>query len=180
MDVSSLAFFSIGEPLLPPSVMFNTGESFSDKATIFSNQLIDLYTQSLGSWAYIIIGIAAFTTMFSTTITTLDASPRAMSKTIEILTKNQYKNTYLSWILILAIGTIVIFFAFASKMGLLVKIATILSFITAPFYAIVNYLLISSKHTPKKWHPNIFLHILSCMGILFLIGFGLWYIMSIW
>ncbi|WP_299367987.1 Nramp family divalent metal transporter [Winogradskyella sp.] len=157
-------------------VMFNTGETFSNKAAIFSNQLIDLYTKSLGNWAYIIIGIAAFTTMFSTTITTLDASPRVMSKTLEILLNKTYKNGYLSWILILTIGTIIIFFAFASEMGLLIKIATILSFVTAPFYAIINYRLISSKYTPKIWRPNLALHILSWAGILFLISFSVWYL----
>ncbi|MDP5082146.1 MAG: divalent metal cation transporter [Winogradskyella sp.] len=157
-------------------VMFNTGETFSDKAGVFANQLIDLYTKSLGNWAYIIIGIAALTTMFSTTITTLDASPRAMARSLELLTKKTVEKGYLIWILVLTFGTLIIFFAFASEMGILIKIATILSFITAPFYAIVNYKLISSKHTPKHWRPSIKLHVLSWFGILFLIGFSIWYL----
>jgi Mn2+/Fe2+ NRAMP family transporter len=157
-------------------VMHDTGETFSNKAAIFSNQLIDLYTKSLGDWAYIIIGIAALTTMFTTTITTLDASPRAMSKSLELLTKKTFKKGYLLWILILTFGTVIIFFAFASEMGKLIKVATILSFMTAPFYAIINYKLISSKHTPKEWRPSLKLRVLSWLGILFLIGFSLWYI----
>ncbi|MTE26631.1 Nramp family divalent metal transporter [Winogradskyella ouciana] len=160
-------------------VMFNSGETFSDKAAVFSNQLIDLYTKSLGNWAYIIIGIAALTTMFSTTITTLDASPRAMSKSVDLLFDKPKKNGYLFWILILTTGTLFIFFAFASEMGLLIKIATILSFVTAPFYAIINYKLIASKHTPKAWRPSIYLHVLSWMGILFLIGFSIWYLTTL-
>ena len=172
-------FLGIAFVCLGYFVMFNTGESFSNKAAVFSNQLIDLYTKSLGDWAYILIGIAAFTTMFSTTITTLDASPRAMSKTLELLFKTKTKNGYLIWILVLAVGTIIIFFAFASEMGLLVKIATILSFVTAPFFAIINYKLISSKHTPEAWRPKLPLHILSWAGIIFLIGFSIWYIAMI-
>jgi len=135
-----------------------------------------MYTASLGNWTYIIIGIAAFTTMFSTTLTTLDASPRAMHRTNQLLFKNQFKRGYLFWILTLAIGTIVIFFVFASEMGLLIRIATILSFLTAPFYAIINYKLISSKHTPKSAQPSLKMHILSWLGILFLIGFSIWYL----
>ena len=157
-------------------VMYDTGETFSNKATVFSNQLIDLYTKSLGNWAYVLIGIAALTTMFSTTITTLDASPRAMSKSLELITKKTFRKGYLLWILILTFGTLIIFFVFASEMGKLIKIATILSFITAPFYAIVNYKLISSTHTPKEWRPSLKLHILSLLGILFLIGFSVWYL----
>jgi len=160
-------------------VMFHSGETFSGSAGLFSNQLIEMYTKSLGNWAYVIIGIAAFTTMFSTTLTTLDASPRAMHKTTQLLFKKSFSKGYLFWILTLLIGTVLIFFAFASEMGLLVKIATILSFLTAPFYAIINYKLISSKHTPERWRPSLSLHILSWLGILFLIGFSVWYIMML-
>ncbi len=158
-------------------VMYNSGETFSSSAGLFSNQLIEMYTKSLGNWAYVIIGIAAFTTMFSTTLTTLDASPRAMHRTTQLLFKKSFNKGYLFWILTLLIGTVLIFFAFASEMGLLVKIATILSFLTAPFYAIINYKLISSKHTPETSRPSLSLHILSWTGILFLIGFSVWYIL---
>lgn len=165
--------------LLGCLVMFGTAETFSNSAGSFSAQLIDMYTTSLGDWAYILIGIAAFTTMFSTTLTCLDASPRAMDRTSELLFNKNYKRGYLVWILLLAAGTICIFFFFASEMGLLVKIATILSFITAPFYAIINYVLVSSKHTSKKWRPSKILHVLSWFGIIFLIGFSIWYLTTL-
>ena len=66
--------------LLGTLVMYGTGIGFSSSGGAFAQQLIALYTSSLGNGAYWIIGIAAFTTMFSTTLTTLDASPRAMAK----------------------------------------------------------------------------------------------------
>ena len=175
----STIVLGIGFVLLGTLVMFNSGESFSAAAGMFSNQLIEMYTKSLGNWAYIIIGIAAFTTMFSTTLTTLDASPRAMHKTTQLLFNNNFKKGYLFWILTLVIGTIIIFFVFASEMGLLIKIATILSFLTAPFYAIINYKLISSKHTPKDWQPTLKLHVLSWFGIIFLIGFSIWFLTTL-
>jgi Mn2+/Fe2+ NRAMP family transporter len=162
--------------LLGYLVMYSQNETFSSNGGQFANQLIDMYTSSLGSWSYVIIGIAAFTTMFSTTLTTLDASPRAMHKTSQLLFGNTFKKGYLFWILLLAVGTVIIFFVFASEMGLLVKIATILSFLTAPFYAIINYKLISSKHTPKEWRPSLKMHVLSWSGIIFLIGFCVWYL----
>ena len=90
-------------------VMNESGESFSESAGVFSNQLIEMYTMSLGNWSYYIIGIAAFSTMLSTTITTLDASPRAMSKTIQLLFNQNDKNFYFLFISILAAGTCLIF-----------------------------------------------------------------------
>ena len=160
-------------------VMFNSGETFSGSAVQFSQQLINLYTKNLGSEISIFIAAAAFTTMFSTTITTLDASPRAMTKTFDLLTSKSYKNMYWFWISFLALGTIAILVFFRSEMAVLIKIATILSFLTAPFFAIINFLLISGKHTPKKWRPSVPLKILSWIGIFFLIAFSCWFIFSL-
>ncbi len=160
-------------------VMYNSGETFSKSAIKFSSQLINLYTKNLGQGTYIVIAIAAFTTMFSTTITTLDASPRAMARSTELLFKNPPKHNYFIWLLFLGAGTLIILSYFITSMAIMVKIATIISFLTAPFYAVANYLLITSKHTPAEWHPSSGLKILSWLGIVFLIGFSLFFILSL-
>lgn len=169
-----ICFISLGA-----LVMFESGENFSSKGGVFAQQLIGLYTENIGDSMYLIIGVAAFTTMFSTTLTTLDASPRTMTRTVELLWKTKPKRIYLFWILFLSIGTLIILKFFMSEMGLLVKIATILSFLTAPFYAIINFVLISGKHTPKEWRPSLVMKILSYSGILFLVGFNIWYLMNL-
>lgn len=165
-----ICFLSLGA-----LVMYGSGETFSNQGAVFSKQLIDLYTTHLGDGAFFIIALAAFTTMFSTTLTCLDASPRAMAKTSELLGFSIFRN-YVVWLLILATGTLVVLLFFLSEMGLLVKIATVLSFLTAPFYAIINFRLITSKHTPKAWQPGASIKIVSILGITFLIGFSIWYL----
>ncbi|QIJ89428.1 hypothetical protein C7H62_1619 [Mesoflavibacter sp. HG96] len=172
-------FVGLGFIALGALVMFNSGQTISPLASVFANQLIELYTKQLGNWSNVIIGIAAFTTMFSTTLTTLDASPRAMTKTAELIFNSNFKNGFLFWLILLVLGTVLVFFCLQSEMGLLIKIATILSFITAPFYAIANYKLITSKHTPLNWHPSLKLKLTSWFGILFLIGFSFWYLTTL-
>ena len=159
-------------------VMYGSNNSFSDSAGAFSNQLIEMYTSSLGQWSYYLIGIAALSTMLSTTITTLDASPRAMSKTIQLLF-NKDKSYYLPWLLVLGLGTGAIFLFLLSEMGQLVQIATVLSFVTAPLYAYLNFRLILSKQMPKKYQPRQGLKILSVISLLFLSSFTIIYLLSI-
>ncbi len=159
-------------------VMFDSELEFSSKGGVFAGQLIELYTSNLGEAAYGLIAIAAFSTMLSTTITTLDASPRAMSKTIQLLF-NRVKSSYFLWLLILSIGTIAIFLFLLSEMGKLVQIATVLSFITAPLYAFLNYRLVISKQMPENFRPNKELRILSIIGLLFLSGFTIFYLFSL-
>ena len=168
--VLGICFISLGA-----FVMYNSGEKFSDQGGEFAGQLIDLYTSSIGENMFLIIAIAAFTTMFSTTITCLDASPRAMDKSFELLGFRKLSG-YNFWLVILSAGTILIFIFFMSEMGTLVKIATILSFITAPIYAILNYTLITSKFMPSNFHLSIKMKVYSIIGIIFLSSFSIWYI----
>lgn len=165
--------------LLGALVMYKSSATFSNKGGEFAAQLIELYTQNLGDFSYIFIAAAAFTTMFSTTITTLDASPRAMQISSELIVKKEFKFGYQFWIILLFLGTLGILQFYITNMGDLVKIATILSFLTAPFYAILNFILITGKETPKEYQPNLITKILSLLGIVFLIGFSIWFLMNI-
>ena len=171
--ILALCFLGLGA-----LVMFGSGSQFSNQGGVFAQQLIQLYTSNLGQAAYGIIGIAAFTTMLSTTLTTLDASPRAMSRTIQLLFHKE-KNYYFPWMVILTLGTAAIFLFLLSEMGQLVQIATVLSFITAPLYSFLNYRLVISKAMPKKYQPKRGLRFLSIVGILFLTGFTLFYLLSL-
>ena len=165
--------------ILGALVMHNSEQSFSNKGGVFAGQLIELYTKNLGNFAYVFIAIAALTTMFSTTITALDASPRAMSKANKLLFPTKIKLNYWFWIVVLSLGTFIILKYFSDNMGLMVKIGTLLSFLTAPFYAILNYILITGKHTPKEHRPSIYLKILSICGIIFLVGFSAWFLLNL-
>jgi Mn2+/Fe2+ NRAMP family transporter len=169
--LTGVLFMSLGALMF-----FESGEVLSPKAGVFANQLIEIYKNNLGATIGWVVGIAAFTTMFSTTITALDASPKAMAKTIDIFRGKAIKNNYLIWMLILIFGSIYILAYQINSMGEMIKLATIVSFVTAPFYAIANLWLVSSKHMPKEWRPSLIMKIWSYFGILFLIGFSIWFL----
>lgn len=160
-------------------VMYGSGETFSSKGGVFAGQLINMYTASLGDWATVLIGVAAFTTMFSTTLTTLDASPRALEATTALLGIGFKKKGYLFWLLVLILGTCGILFFLISEMGVLVKLATILSFLTAPFYAICNYLSFMDKEIPESHRLSLGMRVLSIVSIIALVGFSIWYVITL-
>jgi Mn2+/Fe2+ NRAMP family transporter len=158
---------------------YGTAVELSPNAGAFANQLIEVYKKNLGGFVGVAIGIAAFTTMFSTTLTTLDASPRVMTKTTEKFTGKVYKYQYLFWISVLAIGTIIILAFFTKNMKSMVMLATIISFLTAPFYAILNLILVTRKDFPEAHRPSLWMRIWSILGIGMLIAFSLWYLWSL-
>jgi Mn2+/Fe2+ NRAMP family transporter len=177
LGYSGTVVLGIGFVTLGALVMYGSGEAFSSQGGVFARQLINMYTASLGDWAKVFIGVAAFTTMFSTTLTTLDASPRAMSRTSTLIGIGGKRLSYAFWLVILLTGTCVILFFFVSEMGFLVKVATILSFLTAPFYAICNYLVFRDVDIPEAAKLSKGMHALSLASIACLVGFSVWYLM---
>ncbi|MFB6306955.1 MAG: Nramp family divalent metal transporter [Flavobacteriales bacterium] len=177
------AFLAICFLLLGAFVMYGTGEELSSKGTVFAGQLIELYTTTIGKWSFWIIAIAAFTTMFSTTLTCLDAFPRVLSKTCTALipslsfNKNN-KKLYWFWNLFVSTGTMVILTFYLKNMGTLIDFITTISFLTAPAFAIMNYMVINGNDVPNEFKPGKTKKIISWLGILFLVGFGVFYLVS--
>lgn len=176
--VLALVFLSLGVVM-----MYNSGQHFPPQAGAFAKALIGMYTGSLGGWAHWMIAIAALSTMFSTTITCLDAIPRVLSSTIMVLRDKedvqQEQRLYWVSLAIVVVGALLLIGAFSSSMVALVHVATILSFLTAPFFAFANYSLITGKYTAKPYQPGSFMRVLSWAGMLFLVGFSAVYLYTL-
>jgi Mn2+/Fe2+ NRAMP family transporter len=165
-------------------VMYGSGEAPSPKGTVFAGQLIELYTDSLGQWAYPVIGVAALATMISTTLTCLDAYPRTLDESVLILKGEQEgkerkfdsKKIYRSFLGLTILGTTVIFLFFMKSMGQLVILATVVAFISAPILALINYLVMNHKTIPKEEQPSKLMKIWSLSSIACLFAFSIWYI----
>jgi Mn2+/Fe2+ NRAMP family transporter len=163
-------------------VLYGSGESLSSNGVAFAGQLISMYTTSIGQWAYYFIAVAAITTMFSTTLTCLDAYPRVMKEvSVFIIPKIKKSNRKIDWetwlwIIIVGAGALVVLIFFSSSMRFMVDLATTLSFITAPLLAILNYLAVTGKHFPKEMRPKTWFRIYAILGIVFLLGFTIFYL----
>ncbi|BFN36912.1 Nramp family divalent metal transporter [Fidelibacter multiformis] len=172
--ILALAFIALGA-----LVMYGTGEHFSNSSVVFSRQLIELYTQTLGTWSRWIIALIAFLTMFSTTLTTLDGYSRTLSESVrELFYRNRKYPFSVFWMIValLVLSGLLIIGVFLSGIKTLVDVATILAFLTAPVFALLNFRLVSARHFPKEDRPGIFMQVLSWCGILFLTGFSLIYL----
>lgn len=176
------AFLAICFLSLGAYVVYGSGITLAPDGTTFAGQLISMYTQSIGSWSYVIISVAAITTMFSTTMTCLDAYPRVMIPLTSTLfpaikagNRNEKIET-LGWLILVVAGALILMNTLSSSMRTMVDIATTLSFITAPLLALLNYRVVTDKHMPVGYKPNRWLRIYSWIGIGFLSGFTLFYL----
>lgn len=169
------AFLAVVFLSLGALVMYGTGIELSNSSTAFAGQLIGLYTQSIGDWSYLIIAAAAFSTMFSTSITVLDGYGRAMDRITKLLFNKDFKRSYLLWITIVAVGGYLVISQFLNNLKSLVDLATTLSFVIAPLAAYLNYRVIFSKDVKQEFLPPKWLKNLALAGLVFMILFALVY-----
>ncbi len=172
--VMAVFFVSLGA-----LVMYGTGATFSNSAAGFTGQVIELYTKSLGSWSHWVIGIAAATTMFSTTICCLDAFPRVFREAVIIINPQMVKKKdmlYLVWILLVAAVSVLIIGKFLYRIKVLVDFATILAFLATPVFAFINLRTVTDQHVPEDKRPSKGLIAFSWLCILLLAGFGLFFL----
>jgi len=165
--ILSICFLTLGAYL-----MYGSDSSFSNNSSIFANQVIKLYTASIGSWSYLIISISSFSIMFGTCIAVFDGYARSASECLRLV-QNKANNNIIFYdliIWILIIGSLLIIYFFGTKLKQLVDLATTISFLVAPFVAIANYKLVT-KDIKKSMQPQSWLKTLAILGIIYLIGF---------
>lgn len=176
--VLSICFLTLGAYML-----FGTGEPLPEGTGPFAGAVIGMFTNFIGDWSYIIIAAASFSIMFGTAIAVFDGYGRSLSRTWALLKSDKVgrevesSSSIYSWgIAIVVAGSFAIVYFLSKNLKDLVDIATILSFVIAPLIAVVNYRLVTGVLVPTAYHPKKWLKILSWLGIIFLIGFALYYL----
>ncbi|MCE7992721.1 MAG: divalent metal cation transporter [Roseivirga sp.] len=171
--ILAICFLTLGA-----NVMYGTGVELSGNSTVFADQVVTLFTNALGGWSYLIIATAAFSAMFSTTITVVDGFGRAMGETVRLLFfKNAGVRTTYTWMMVtVAVVSFFFILLLSSNLKDLVDLATILSFLIAPVIALINYRVITSKQIAPEYQPGTKLIWLARSGIVFLSVFAVIYV----
>ena len=165
--VLSIFFLTLGS-----YVIYGTGTELSNSSSGFAGQLISMFTSAIGQWSYTIIAIAAFSTMFSTTITVVDGYGRSMTRTFKLMFKDSNeadsRTSYIIWTIIVAVSAYLVIAQFLNNLKSLVDLATILSFVIAPLAALLNYIVIKSKEVDGEFRLPGWLNKLAIAGLIFL------------
>jgi Mn2+/Fe2+ NRAMP family transporter len=170
------AFLGICFLVLGAHTLYQTGINLEASAGGFASQLIDIFVSNLGESFYWVITIAAFTTMFSTTITCFDAMPRVMEEISIKMKLNQKLHSKSLWGYTLAGGTIFLLLFFVKDMKQMVSFATTISFLTAPVIAWLCLKVVrKDENSAMLWSPVE--HKLAILGILVLGVLSLMYLL---
>ena len=171
----ALVFLILGAKTLYPS-----SEVLADTAVGFAYQLLGIFTSSIGNWSFLIVAIAAFTIMFSTSLTVADGYSRTVSHIVKLLGFLTFseKSVYRFLLFLMVLVSMLIVHFFGSSLSFLVGLATTISFVIAPIIAIANLYLVKNQDFPKSEQPKTLLFVLSIGGFIFLTGFSVVYLFT--
>jgi Mn2+/Fe2+ NRAMP family transporter len=164
------------------TVMYQSGAELSSAGAVFSTQLVEMYSQTLGEWSRPIVLIAAVTTMFSTTLAIMDGFPRAIERTLSNLRSHaeevppQDPRSYWGSMVVLAALAVAVLIWFVGNLTTMVDFATTVSFLTAPILGYLNLKTVTSDEVAPEHRPRTAMIVLSWIGLVLLGGTGVAYL----
>lgn len=157
-------------------IQYGSGEEVLSASAAYIAQFVNMYASVLGDWSRLLITFIAFLCIFGTVITVVDGYSRANDETLRLLLnkKETNKKSLAVWISLTSIISLIIVYMFSGNVATMLRFAMIASFITTPFFALLNYTLVNNKeHQVKSWLKG-----LSIIGLIYLFGFALFFIFA--
>lgn len=169
--------------LLGAGVMHSSGVVPEDTPPGFAAQLVALYSSTLGAWSAPVVGVAAFTVMFTTALTVVDGLTRALVVSFAILRGEEEANTqagtgrsYIYVLIGLSIAAILLVAFFMQGFRAFIDLVTSIAFLTAPVFAWLNHRAMMQSHVPEAHRPRGAMLLWSYMSIAVLGAFALVYL----
>ncbi|MGX7331757.1 NRAMP family divalent metal transporter [Aerococcus sanguinicola] len=158
-------------------IQYPTGQAVEAASAKYISQFVGMYASVLGDWSRYLITFIAFLCIFGTVITVIDGYSRVNEISLRLLLnkKESGKNALNIWMTLTAIIGLIIIQFFAGQVATMLRFAMIGSFLTTPFFALLNYLLV----TRENQNLPSWLKALAIAGLVFLFGFALFFIYAL-
>ncbi|ODQ00291.1 NRAMP family divalent metal transporter [Salinivibrio sp. DV] len=164
----AIVFLSLGALLLHGS-----GVELKQSGIGFSHQLVGLYAATIGEWSRYLIAVVAFFCIFGSTITVIDGYARVVSESQRLLRRQPQASPQVTqgWMLITAVLALGIVAFWTGALLTMLDFAMIAAFVTTPFFALLNYILVTKHRLPPEVTMSKSMRALAIVGLMYLFGF---------
>ena len=150
--IAAILFLGLGAMIL-----HNSGITLSTSGMVFTEQVLEIYTKTLGSWSWPFVSLCFLSVIFSTTLSAMYIIPRCLSVAFGILfpSYNTKLRTVQNIITInFTIFALIIIYFYVHSFTAALDFSHILTFLSAPIIGFINYKIINSaeigKYRPSK------------------------------
>ncbi|MCP5145202.1 MAG: Nramp family divalent metal transporter [Gammaproteobacteria bacterium] len=162
-------------------VLLGRGIEIVNDGAGFAAQLMSLFTDTLGGWAYLLVALCAFVVMYSSLLALTDAFPRVTTRVIERLWPNgrllsNERRLFQGLTVVQLLVVFSMLMALSGSFAASVDMVNSLGFVVAPFVALFNHLAVYSRDVPAADQPGRLLRLWSMGTIVVLSVVALVYV----
>jgi len=172
--ILAVAFLALGALL-----QHGTEQEIQMAGAAFAQQLVAMYSATIGEWARLFIAFIAFMCMFGTTLAVLDGYARTLNESFHLLRGKGHPHkhwTLTAWVLAQAAAGMAIILFFQTALSPMLTFAMTLAFLTTPFFAWLNFSLVRGKGISAG------MNLLAWIGMVYLTAFSVlyltWYLLA--
>jgi hypothetical protein len=153
--------------------MYSNGVAPEKNSLGFSNQVIRLFTELVGDWAFYPMGVAAVTVMLSTLLTVMDGYPRVIEAlVIDMLPRSGGRfmgRRFYDWIMVfLVLASLVVISTLMKSFETFIDMTSVIAFLVGPLIAWLNHRSMFGTQVPPEQQPGPVIRIWSGVALLIL------------
>lgn len=154
-------------------VQHGSNQEIALAGAAFAQQLVSMYSATIGDWSRLMVAGIAFLCMFGTTLAVMDGYARTLHESVALLAPEDSATQPPSlsfWIIVQALSGMAVILFFQSALAPMLSFAMTMAFITTPFFAWLNLDL------AKNLEPNKYIRLLAWLGLFYLSAFSVFYV----
>ncbi len=178
------AFLALCFCIIGAGVMHSGRIAPEESAPGFAQQIVSLYSETLGEGAAALAAIAALSVMATTVLAALDIGGRNVASTYEQVfgqrayhahTASVFKRVYRITLCLMIALTAAVLYLFTSSFTAMLDLATSAVFIGAPLVAVLNHLVVTRSTMPEHARPSQAIRALNILAIFVMTSLALAY-----
>ncbi len=154
-------------------LLHGSGVELKQSGIGFSHQLVSLYAATIGEWSRYLIAVVAFFCIFGSTITVIDGYARVVSESQRLLREQTEAKPAVTqgWMVLIAVLALAIVAFWTGALLTMLDFAMVAAFVTTPFFALLNYILVTKHRLPPEVTMSKAMRALAITGLVYLFGF---------
>lgn len=163
--------------------LYGSGQELSDNNAAFSAQVVGVFTTHIGEWAFPIVAVAAFATIYGTFISSFDAFGRCITAVVLMIRAgddeegqrsvfDRAQKFYPITLSLIACYVMFVKFVvtvqFGVSMGEILRVSAIIAFLCSPLIAFLNYRSVFSGDMPESHRPSAAMRNWSKLGLAYI------------
>ena len=149
-------------------VLLGREVELAGSSAAFAAQFVGIFTEVIGQWTELIVGVAAITVMLSTVLAVVDGFPRVYANVVTKLARGagvpSEERLYRGFLWFQIVTSGAVLYALPRSFGAFIDFITALGFLTAPVVAFMNHRIMFFGEIPQDRQPPEWVRYWSIAG----------------